>query len=174
MTCHNLDMLPAFRTLWKIRAFWTGCSAAFILPVSVPVCCAVCQHFIVGADITIIILIIYIFIFLEKSLLGHWSFVRQERLDPVIYQKLCDRRSFIACICNQCFYADAIYLVIQSFKSSAVMQIPGVNCITKNPAVLITGSLYCVGKYILVFPFAEPSAFGIRSAAVYCFGIFDR
>lgn len=54
------------------------------------------------------------------------------------------------------------------------MQIPGVNCIAKNPAVLITGSFYCVGKYILVFPFAEPSAFGIRSAAVYCFGIFGE
>ena len=52
------------------------------------------------------------------------------------------------------------------------MLIPRVNCITKNPAILITGSFDCVGKYILVFPFAEPSAFRISSAALYCFCIF--
>ena len=51
------------------------------------------------------------------------------------------------------------------------MLVPRVNGITKNPAILITGSLYCVGKYILVLPFAEPSAFRIRSAALYCFCI---
>lgn len=52
------------------------------------------------------------------------------------------------------------------------MQIPRVNGITKNPVILITGSFYCIGKYILVLPFAESSAFGIRSAALYRFGIF--
>ena len=52
------------------------------------------------------------------------------------------------------------------------MLIPRVNCITKYPAILITDSFYCVSKYILVLPFAEPSAFRIRSAALYCFCIF--
>lgn len=52
------------------------------------------------------------------------------------------------------------------------MLISRINCITKNPAIFITGSFYCVGKYILVFPFAEPSTFRIRSATLYCFSIF--
>lgn len=52
------------------------------------------------------------------------------------------------------------------------MLIPRMDCITKNPAILITGGFYCVGEYVLVFPFAEPSAFRIRSAALYCFCIF--
>ena len=52
------------------------------------------------------------------------------------------------------------------------MLIPRVDCIAKNPAILITGSFYCVGKYILVLPFAKPSAFRISNAALYCFRIF--
>lgn len=46
------------------------------------------------------------------------------------------------------------------------MLIPRVDCITKNLAILITGSFYCVGKYILVLPFAKPSTFRISSAAL--------
>ena len=46
------------------------------------------------------------------------------------------------------------------------MLIPRVDCITKNLAILITGSFYFVGKYILVLPFAKPSTFRISSAAL--------
>ena len=56
--------------------------------------------------------------------------------------------------------------IIQPLKSSTVMLIPRVDCITKNLAILITGSFYCVGKYILVLPFAKPSTFRISSAAL--------
>lgn len=52
------------------------------------------------------------------------------------------------------------------------MLIPRVDCITKYPAIFITGCFYCVSKYVLVLPFAKPSAFRIRSAALYCFCIF--
>ena len=51
------------------------------------------------------------------------------------------------------------------------MLVPRVYCITKYPTIFITGCFYCVGKYILVLPFAEPSAFRIRSAALYRFCI---
>lgn len=52
------------------------------------------------------------------------------------------------------------------------MLIPRVDCITKYPAIFITGCFYCVSKYVLVLPFAKPSAFRIRSAALYCFVSF--
>ena len=69
MTCHNLDMIPALRALCQIGTAGTDLAATLIFPVSVTIRCTVSQHFVIGSDITVIILIIYILILFEESFL---------------------------------------------------------------------------------------------------------
>ena len=164
MPCYQFDVVFAFRTLRKIRTSCTGSATTFVFTVSAPVRGTIRQYLIIRADVTVIMLIIYILVFSEKALFSHRSFIRQQRTDPVIYQQFCYRRCFITCICYQGFYSDVFYLVIQCFEGSAVVLIPRMYTIAKDPAVLIAGCLYCISKYIFMFTLSEPSAFRIRGA----------
>lgn len=140
-------------TLCQIWTRCTTCPAAFIFPVSIPVGRTVFQCLMVGTDVAVVILIIHILVFFEKTFFCHWSFIGQQRFDTIINEKLCDCRSFVSRICDQCFDTDVFYPVIKTFKSFAVMLIAWVNRAAKDPSVLITGCFYCVCKYIFMFAF---------------------
>ena len=51
------------------------------------------------------------------------------------------------------------------------MLVARVNCVVKNPFVLITGCFYYVCKYIFIFAFTKPSAFRVCGTTFDCFGI---
>lgn len=173
MPCHCFYMIPALSTLGKVRAAGAYCPAALVFPVSIPVCGVVGQQFMIRTDVTVVMLIINILMLWEKPLLGHRSFVREKRTDPFINQQLCNARRLVPCICYQCFYPDAFDLVIQNLESPAVMMVAQVDAVTKDPFVLITCSLYVIGKYIFMLDFAEPSTLRVRRACLNCFFFFS-
>ena len=53
------------------------------------------------------------------------------------------------------------YLVIKTFKGSAVMQISCVDIIADDPSVSVTGRLNGVGEDLFVFAFVKPAAFRV-------------
>lgn len=163
VACNNLYMIPAFGTLRQVWTVFADHSAALIFTISITVGCTVGQYLIVWTDIAIIILIINVLIFLEEPFFGHGTPVWQKRLDPIIYQEFCYTGGFISCIGYQRPDSNLFYLVIQELKASAVMMVSRMDTITKNPAILITRGLYCIGKYTFMFPFVEPSTFRVRS-----------
>ena len=162
-------MVPALGTLCKVWTAYADTSTTLIFPISITVGCTVGQYLIVWTDIAIVILIINVSILLEEPFFCHGTPVGQERLAPIINQKLCYTGGFISCIGYQCLYPNPLYPVIQGLKGPAVMMVSWMNAIPKNPAIPITCGLYCIGRYTLMFPFAEPSTFRVRSTCFNCF-----
>ena len=62
----RLDMVLAVGASPTARTVGAALPTALILPISLPVCCAVCQDLSLWADITVVVLIIYILILLKK------------------------------------------------------------------------------------------------------------
>lgn len=54
------------------------------------------------------------------------------------------------------------------------MLISWVNCVAKNPSILITCCFYCVCKYIFMLTLTEPSAFRVCGTAFDCFGVLGN
>ena len=88
----------AFCTLTKIWTWFAVFAVAFVFPISITVCRGVAQDLVRRADIAVIVLIINILILPEESILCHWSFVREQRSDPIIQKKFSNRRRFVACV----------------------------------------------------------------------------
>ena len=61
-----LDMTLAVGASLKARTMGTVGPTTLILPIPRPVCCPVCQDVLLRADITVVVLIIYILILLKK------------------------------------------------------------------------------------------------------------
>ena len=88
----RLDMALAVGASPEARAAGAVGPAALILPVSLPICCAVCQDLSLWADITVVVLIIYVLILLKKPIFCHRPFIRQQWQDTVREQSMGDRR----------------------------------------------------------------------------------
>ena len=54
------------------------------------------------------------------------------------------------------------------------MLITRMYCISKDPAMFITGSFYCICKNMFMFTLSKPSTFRIADAAFLCFHIFRK
>ena len=54
------------------------------------------------------------------------------------------------------------------------MLITRMYCISKDPAMFITGSFYCICKNVFMFTLSKPSTFRIADAAFLCFHIFRK
>lgn len=85
MSGDRFDMVFASGTLCQIWTRCTTCPAAFIFPVSIPVGRTVFQCLMVGTDVAVVILIIHILVFFEKTFFCHWSFIGQQRFDTVLF-----------------------------------------------------------------------------------------
>lgn len=108
MPAHHFYMILALGTLTQIRTVFASKPAAFIFTVTIPVCCTIFQCFIVRTDITIIVFIIYVFMFSEESSFGLRTFVWEWWLDSIIDQQFCNGRRFVSGISykvygSQCF-----------------------------------------------------------------------
>ena len=85
MSGDRFDMVSASGTRCQIWTRCTTCPAAFIFPVSIPVGRTVFQCLMVGTDVAVVILIIHILVFFEKTFFCHWSFIGQQRFDTVLF-----------------------------------------------------------------------------------------
>ena len=54
------------------------------------------------------------------------------------------------------------------------MLITRMYCISKDPAMFITGSFYCICKNVFMFTLSKPSTFRIADATFLCFHIFRK
>lgn len=124
----------------------------FILSIAFPVCGAVFQDFIIRAYIAIIGFIINVFIFPEETFFRHWPFVRKQRFYSIIKKQLGNRRCLVTCIHNYHFRFLVSYLVIDSLKSSAVMQVSGTYIISQNPTIFVTSVSTDYAKTCLCSP----------------------
>ena len=66
---------------------------------------------------------------------------------------------FVSGICNDHFWLIYLKFIIQRFECSAVVFVPRMYTIAKNPSMLITSCFYGISKNMFVFSFMEPSAF---------------
>ena len=74
-----LDMALAVGASFKARTIGSMLPTTLIFPVPIFVCCPVCQDVVFRADITVVILIVYILMLLKKPVFCHRSLVRQQR-----------------------------------------------------------------------------------------------
>jgi hypothetical protein len=58
-------------------------------------------------------------------------------------------------------------LVVNSFECPAIMFISTVDCESKNPSMLVTGSFNRIGEYLFVFPFVKPATVRICRTDLY-------
>ena len=162
----RLDMALAVGASPETRAVGAVGPAALILPISLPVCCAVCQDLSLWADITVVVLIIYVLILLKKPIFCHRPFIRQQWQDTVREQLMGDRRRPVSGVHDDHLWRVSFYLIIQRFKSAAVMLIPGMDSIPQYPSVPVTGGLHGIGKDVFMFPFPKPATLWVSCAAL--------
>ena len=75
-------MIFAFCAFWKILTFSTMLTAAFILFISISVCCTICQYMCSRTYITIIVFIICEGVFSEKAFFGLGTGIRKSGWIP--------------------------------------------------------------------------------------------
>ena len=68
-------MIPALCTLTQIRTSCTDVFIALILFIAISIGRTILQYLIIRTDITIIVLIINVLVFLEEPLFGLWTLI---------------------------------------------------------------------------------------------------
>ena len=164
-------MIFASCALRQILTSLTDFSAAFVLPIPISIGGAVVQEMITRTNVCIIVFIIHILMFSEKSIFSHRAFVWKYRCHAIVYKHFRYRRSFITSINNTVFHSNMCKLVIKPFKSSAIMLVAGIYCKIYNPSVFISGSFNPICKHMLVFSLSKPSTFRICCTALDGFSV---
>ncbi len=107
-----LDMALAVGASPKARAVGTVGPTTLILPIPRPVCCPVCQDMILRADVTVVVLVIYILILLKKPIFCHRSLVREQRQDAIREQLMRDRGCAVPRVHDDHLWGISLYLLI--------------------------------------------------------------
>ena len=171
MSCNKFYMIFASCALRQILTSLTDFSAAFVFPIPISIGGAIVQEMITRTNVCIIVFIIHILMFSEKSIFSHRAFVWKYRCHAIVYKHFRYRRSFITSVNNTVFHSNICKLIIKTFKSSAVMFVSWIYCEIDNPSVFITGSFNPIGKHMLMFALSEPSAFRICCTALNSFSV---
>ena len=163
---HEFNVIPAFRALAQVRAGGTGTAAALVFAVAVTVRGGITQNLAVRADVTVIVFVIGVFVFFEKTFLGHRTLVREQRSNFPVNQELRNGRRLVSRVGDQRFYAQAFDLVKEPLKGPAVVKVAGIDVIAQNPSVSVARGLHGVREDFLVFALVKPSAVGVGGAGL--------